>query len=222
MELKDFKEVPSEFLNEVEISESDFLNEMQKGTEPLEEEPKEELKEETKKEDNFFEFSNPYEKEKENSEANNESGSIDLGSLLSAELATNLVDTIVTSVLISSVSLVGVDIDKKNVQLDIKERKTLHPIIEKCLKEINFDFKNPFELLAFVMLIIYGSKLMPYYGKIGEGISKKMKGEKPKEVKVKAASKKSTIQNIETPSKYLIKKYGENGAIEFLKNKRNA
>jgi len=219
IQLNELKNIPNEFLNEVEISEKDFFDSVEKET-PIEEKKEDIFSQQNNQEKpkGIFDFENSYDTQNQNLE----SGSVRASDLINAELATGLVDTVFSSLIITGASLVDVEIKKAEITFDAKERKTLHPVVEKCLEKIKFNFNNPFELLAFVLLVVYGSKLMPYYGKIGSGIANKISGKKTPVRKEKKESKEKEefSTNIKEPSPYMIEKYGREKAIEKMKNKQ--
>ncbi len=84
---------------------------------------------------------------------------VNLGSLIDAELATKMIDTLVPALFVLILRLgVGITVDKKELQASNKELEMMQPIVQKCLEVIEFNINNPFIALGVVMGVVYSTK----------------------------------------------------------------
>lgn len=207
-QFENFEQMPNEFLNE--ISENEFLSETTNLSEK-----KEEKKEEPAAD--FFSLNDT-----PNAAPQQGATNVNLEGLIDEKIAIELFDTIAVAILIYLCSQIDLGIDKKEFMLSASEKKTISPIVKECLKKINFNFTNPFEALAFVSLVIYGSKVAPHFDKVTNKIQEKISGKKAPEKKKENVKKEGT-EKVEKesgePSKYLIEKYGLEEAKLIMKNK---
>ncbi len=84
---------------------------------------------------------------------------VSLGSLLDAELATKMIDTLVPTLFVLLLRYgAGLKINKSEIQATNKELLTMQPIVQKCMDAIIFNINNPFVALGLVGGVIYSSK----------------------------------------------------------------
>jgi hypothetical protein len=75
-------------------------------------------------------------------------------------LAVGLLDTMLTALLVIALRYAGKDAKKSELKATEAEKRTLEPLIENCLKTINWNIDNPWSALAVSVVFIYGSKIL--------------------------------------------------------------
>jgi hypothetical protein len=84
---------------------------------------------------------------------------INLQSIVSGELAVNLMNSFIPVILCYGArQFMDLDINKKAFSLNAAERNTLAPILDRCLAQMNVSFENPWNALIISMATIYGGK----------------------------------------------------------------
>jgi hypothetical protein len=89
------------------------------------------------------------------------------GEFITADIVLSLANTVVpiAMVLLFDKTLEA-KVDKRNFVLTASEKKTLEPIVQKCLATLNMNFESPFTALAVVGGIIYGTKAVNVYSQL--------------------------------------------------------
>lgn len=82
------------------------------------------------------------------------------GVLISGARATEFMDTALPALLVWLAAVAGFEMDKKGLQLDAGEKKTIAPFMQDMLNALKFNFNNPFINFAVVIGIIYGAKIL--------------------------------------------------------------
>jgi len=87
-------------------------------------------------------------------------GGTTAGALIGGDLAVDLMDMALPAIFVFVVVKIGYKMDKKDLQLTVKEKATLAPAMQAVLDRMMIDLNNPYANLAMIMVIIYGSKVM--------------------------------------------------------------
>ena len=88
-----------------------------------------------------------------------QSQTINAGSLLNASVMVELVNTIMPALLVMAIKrFAKKNVVKKQFSATVDEKKMLEPIIENYLKSVNFNIQNPFNALMLGLVIVYGMK----------------------------------------------------------------
>jgi hypothetical protein len=89
------------------------------------------------------------------------------GEFITADIVLSLANTVIpiAMVLLFDKTLEA-KVDKRNFVLTAAEKKTLEPIVQKCLATLNMNFESPFTALAVVGGIIYGTKAVNVYSQL--------------------------------------------------------
>lgn len=98
---------------------------------------------------------------------------ISIGGLVAGDTATDLMDTLLPSLIVSLLSFMGYHLDKKGLGLTAKEKEVIAPFMQQALNAMQFDLKNPFYNLLFVLAAIYGTKVIAELPKITKAGVKK-------------------------------------------------
>lgn len=85
--------------------------------------------------------------------------SVQLGGLVGAKTAIELMDSLLPGLLVASLYSLSVKLRKSELQLTQAEKDTIAPIMKQCLDTIDLNFNNPWHCLMFTVGIIYGSKV---------------------------------------------------------------
>lgn len=83
-----------------------------------------------------------------------------LGGVLKANLAINLIDLLIPSLLVLVLNWFSYTIDKKIIQLNKQEKEMLEPALQDVLNEIELDLKNPYITFGVLLAIVYGVKII--------------------------------------------------------------
>lgn len=193
--LQKFENVPTSFLTEV--SETEMLQELNKEQEKEQAQPQAE-----DKKPDFLDIEGEGSGEVAQ-EFQPFGPKVGLNNFLSDELGTELYDAIVTAISVTALNFAGIKATKSELSFTAKEKSTLKPIIKECIDSLNIKFTNPWEALGWTTLLLVGTKIVTTKG---EEIAEKFKA-KPSLKKVVKAEKEKTEKK---PSKYMLKKYGEN------------
>lgn len=99
-------------------------------------------------------------KKEETTEPNSDrpKGRVKLGKVISGKTSVTMINIFIPSFLVFAFSRFGYRTEKSVWKLNPEERETLNPVVQDCLDYIEIDFSNPFYALAFVSIMIYGSK----------------------------------------------------------------
>jgi hypothetical protein len=208
--INDFEQIPNSFLSE--IDDKEFLNSIKETTENAKQEFKIELPKmsfENELEQDIF---NKSQTENLSTPLSTPKG-VNLNNLLNAELATDIYDTVITGVLMSVLKAVEIETNKSEISLTAKEKNTLKPIVEECIKDINIEFKTPWEALFWTTAIIFGTKIVVNKG---QDIIKAIN--KPSTQKKEVTTKKTTTKKTATAQTELFKE-GEKPLSKYMKKK---
>ena len=85
---------------------------------------------------------------------------ISAGAFVSGEFATNLMDTIVPSLILLLALQFGYLFEKKSLQLTSKEKELIAPAMQEYLDSLNVNFNNPLYNLLFVVGAVYATKVI--------------------------------------------------------------
>ena len=83
-----------------------------------------------------------------------------LGSVIQAELAVNLLDVAVPALIVTAIYYVGYKIEKREMNLNAKDKQVIIPAMQSALDAVQINFENPFVNLAFVVSVVYGVKII--------------------------------------------------------------
>ena len=92
-----------------------------------------------------------------------QSQSIPVNSVISAEIAFNLVDKILPIGIVYILGLLDVKAQSKELQANAADKKIIVPVLDNAMKELKLNFDNPFVALGVVLVGCYGSKAMEIY-----------------------------------------------------------
>jgi len=88
------------------------------------------------------------------------SGKIKLGKVISGKNAVAMINIFIPSFVVFAFRRAGYSTSKPEWKLNKEEQETMTPVVQQCLDYIIINFDNPFYALAFVAVMIYGSKAM--------------------------------------------------------------
>jgi hypothetical protein len=147
-DLSMFEKIPSSALDNNEVTEEEILKTSENGTAPNwnneDIEPDEE---------DFNDKGNTTEGiEEDNLNKANE--------LISGEFVTDLMDSLLPAIIVTSIHFIGYQVEKKELFLTAKDKKAVSKAMDRALAAIKIDFKNPFVNLSFVLTVIYGAKII--------------------------------------------------------------
>lgn len=92
-----------------------------------------------------------------------QSQTIPVNSVISAEIAFNLVDKILPIGIVYILGLLDVKAQSKELQANAADKKIIVPVLDNAMKELKLNFDNPFVALGVVLVGCYGSKAMEIY-----------------------------------------------------------
>lgn len=98
--------------------------------------------------------------------------SIPLGDLVGGKFAVDLMDAVVPTLFVLMFRQMKIETKRTDMQLTEKEKNTLAPVVEACMRTIRIDFNNPWHTLGIGMCILYGTKAMEHG--FGKAIDRKM------------------------------------------------
>lgn len=150
---------------------------------------------------------------------------VQIGGLVSGKFATDLMDTLLPSLIVALVSAIGYKFDKKGLQLSQKEKDIIAPAMQDYLNSINVNTNNPFNNLLLVIGVVYGSKVIEVLPTLERNAPK----QKPvtKEAVVKQAEeikeqKARTESEARDKAKFIqsLKAVDRNSALAIIKKQR--
>lgn len=196
--LSDFKKIPTAFMDEIEIKETEFFKET---TAPdINEEnnlPGPGINNDTP--GGNFDIS-------EGMDAPGEQPA-KIADILDADMITGLYEVIILSVTGIAFNLLDLEFNKKEASFTASEKKLLRPVLKQVVDKYLPDINDPLTMLVISTGIIIGGRLLPAYAD-----KSAKKGKRPKdENKAENEAENNNGGTIE-PSKYLVKKYGYNEA----------
>lgn len=86
------------------------------------------------------------------------SNGINMGEFFDAELATEIVDTVASSLGVIAFGFAGIKATKSQLSASAKEKKALEKPIQAVLDTMQVKVTNPYEALFWAVLAVYGSK----------------------------------------------------------------
>lgn len=185
--LNELKKVPTELLEEIEISESEFF-EKTTGSDVNEE-------------NNIAESIENIEENGIESPASEPTGMADL---LDEDLLAGLYEILIVSASGFALNFLECEFSSKELELSAKEKKVIKPLVKKVASEFMPNMNNPLEALLLATAMIVGGRIMM---NMGNKKPKKEKAPTSQNKTIPATGRKKPV------SKYMMKKYGENGKI---------
>lgn len=93
----------------------------------------------------------------------NNSQKISVNNLLSAELCFGLIDKFLPLALVYGLEQLRVKSTASEFRATEKEKRTIVPVLDRAMAEVNLNFDNPFVALGVVLFAVYGSKGLEIY-----------------------------------------------------------
>ena len=160
----------TELLEVGNVSEESFLNDVHSAvdtgegappkTEPVEPDPAQASPGTAPEPDPLFTSSQP---DPQPFFSGGQSQSIPVNSVISAEIAFNLVDKILPIGIVYILGLLDVKAQSKELQANAADKKIIVPVLDNAMEELKLNFDNPFVALGVVLVGCYGSKAMEIY-----------------------------------------------------------
>lgn len=187
--LNELKKVPTELLEEIEISEDEFF---QKTT-----------TKDINEENNIGEKIDSIDDDIESIDSSNEQNS-SMSDLLDENLLADLYEILIISCTGFALNFLECEFNKKELELSAKEKKVIKPLVKKVASEFMPTMNNPIEALLLATAMIVGGRVMMNMG-----------NKKPKKEKITKIENKANTGSLRKKplSKYMMKKYGENGKV---------
>lgn len=88
---------------------------------------------------------------------------ISVNNLLSAELCFGLIDKFLPLALVYGLEQLRVKSTASEFRATEKEKRTIVPVLDRAMSEVNLNFDNPFVALGVVLFAVYGSKGLEVY-----------------------------------------------------------
>lgn len=90
---------------------------------------------------------------------NQGSNSVPVSGLVDGALAVELIDALIPALLVVLLHVLKLEMKKTQLQLTVKEKTTLTPLVKACMDQLMINFNTPWAALGVSMVIIYGAKI---------------------------------------------------------------
>lgn len=92
-----------------------------------------------------------------------QSQKISVDNLISADIAFSLIDKFLPIALVFALDKLSVKATASELRASEKEKRTITPVLDRAMREVNLNFDNPFVALGVVLFAVYGSKGLEIY-----------------------------------------------------------